>query len=143
VKAVIGEYTRKMGSVPSVSGETAESGQGVAVEPKPRTGAQHSGKLLVRMPATLHDELAHAAEDEGVSLNQFITGVLAGAVDWRTGDDPPRVTKVAGKGHASAAESRLSARVTRMALAANLAVVGVAAILAIVLLVAAWRTGFS
>ena len=42
------------------------------------------------MPATLHDELARAAESEGVSLNQLITGVLAGAVEWRFADAPPR-----------------------------------------------------
>jgi hypothetical protein len=43
----------------------------------------HSGRLMVRMPPTLHTELAKAAEEEGVSLNSFITGVLAGAVGWR------------------------------------------------------------
>ena len=42
--------------------------------PEPKAAARHSGKLLVRMPATLHDELARAAEAEGVSLNQLITG---------------------------------------------------------------------
>ena len=43
----------------------------------------HSGRLLVRMPASLHDELANAAEREGVSLNALVTGALAGAVGWR------------------------------------------------------------
>ena len=36
--------------------------------------ATHSGKLLVRMPRTLHADLAAAADQEGVSLNAFIVG---------------------------------------------------------------------
>ena len=100
--------------------------------------AQHSGKLLVRMPATLHDELARAAEAEGVSLNQLITGVLAGAVEWRSGEEPARRSTAAG----AAAPEPVSARLTRAALAANLAVVVIAASLAFALLVAAWRAGF-
>jgi HicB family len=87
------------------------------------------------MPATLHDELAHAAEAEGVSLNQLITGVLASAVEWRSSDGRPR--ELSGSGLTS--DER---RVTRLVLAANIAVVSLAAILAIVLLVAAWRAGF-
>lgn len=43
----------------------------------------YSGKVLVRLPSTLHRDLAEAAEDEGVSLNQFVLGALAGAVQWR------------------------------------------------------------
>ena len=90
---------------------------------------RRSGKLLVRMPATLHDELARAAESEGVSLNQLITGVLAGAVEWRFADAPPETT-IAGL--------RLSARTTSILFAANLVLLVVAAIIAISLLVAAW-----
>jgi predicted HicB family RNase H-like nuclease len=105
---------------------------------KSKAVAQHSGKLLVRMPATLHDELARAAVAEGVSLNQLITGVLAGAVEWRSGDEPARRSIAPG----AAAPETLPARLTRAALAANLAVVLIAAILAFALLVAAWRAGF-
>jgi hypothetical protein len=111
-----------------------------STEPKPDSKPQptprHSGKLLVRMPATLHDELAHAAEAEGVSLNQLITGVLASAVEWRSSDGRTRV--LSGSGGPTSDERR----VTRLVLAANIAVVSLAAILAIVLLVAAWRAGF-
>ena len=39
--------------------------------------AQHSGKLLVRMPRTLHQNLADAARRENVSLNQFIVYLLS------------------------------------------------------------------
>src|SRR6187551_3412719 len=51
--------------------------------PEPKTGQSHSGRLLLRMPQTLHAELARLAERESVSLNQFITDVLAGTLGWR------------------------------------------------------------
>ena len=47
----------------------------------PRLG--RSGRLQVRMPVSLHDTLAIEAEEDGISLNQFVCCVLAGAVDWR------------------------------------------------------------
>lgn len=86
----------------------------------------HSGKLLVRMPATLHDELARTAESEGVSLNQLITGVLASSVAWRS---PAR---------ADADGAERSLRLTRTVLAANFAVVLLAALVAVSLLLTAW-----
>jgi hypothetical protein len=101
-----------------------------APEPK---AAERSGRLLVRMPATLHDELARMAEREGVSLNQLITGVLAGAVDWGSPDDGVRA-----RGSSTSAPSP-SGRFTRIALIANFAVVLVAAVAAIALLVVAWQ----
>lgn len=51
--------------------------------PEPKSAQSHSGRLLLRMPQTLHAELARLAERESVSLNQFITDVLAGALGWR------------------------------------------------------------
>src|SRR5512132_2831942 len=53
------------------------------------TPASHSGRLLVRMPGTLHAELAREADREGVSLNAFIIAALSGAVAWR-GDPAAR-----------------------------------------------------
>src|SRR5439155_22873898 len=76
--------------------------------PKPRSAASHSGRLMLRMPQTLHAELARAAQLEDVSLNQFITGVLSGAVEWRSGAE-----------HAS---DESPARWSRTALVANLVV---------------------
>jgi len=94
--------------------------------------AKHSGRLLVRMPATLHDELARSAKREGVSLNQFITGALASAVEWRVG----------GRSHeGDRDEQRLTSRSLRIALIANLAAVLLATLVAITLLVA-WRAGW-
>ncbi len=87
------------------------------------------------MPATLHDELARAAETEGVSLNQLITGVLAGAVEWGTAEDRAPL-------RGSPADSAGSGRAARIALVANFVVVLVAAIAAITLLVVAWQHGW-
>ena len=53
-------------------------------EPQPQQST-HSGRLLVRMPQSLHAELARVAEHEGVSLNTLITGALASSVAWRDG----------------------------------------------------------
>jgi antitoxin HicB len=53
--------------------------------PEPKSATSHSGRLLLRMPRTLHADLTRASEREGVSLNQFITDVLASAVAWRGG----------------------------------------------------------
>jgi antitoxin HicB len=40
----------------------------------------YSGKFLVRLPRSLHARLARRAAQEGVSLNQFLTGVLSSQV---------------------------------------------------------------
>ena len=122
---------------PSLAGEQTASGNGGEETPSPETGAKHSGKLLVRMPATLHDELARAAQAEGVSLNQLITGVLASSVGWRGNGVHPMSPK-----QQEGSEPAISPRLTRAALAANLAVVLLAAAAAIALLVAAWQAGF-
>ena len=46
--------------------------------PRPSEPArQHSGKLLVRLPRTLHRDLANQADREGVSLNTLIVFVLS------------------------------------------------------------------
>jgi antitoxin HicB len=58
---------------------------GVALEdgipvPEPKPVEDYSGKFVVRMPRSLHRQLAEAAEREGVSLNQFINVALGMAV---------------------------------------------------------------
>jgi antitoxin HicB len=110
--------------------------------PEPKTAQSHSGRLLLRMPQTLHAELARIAERESVSLNQFITDVLAGALGWRaTGkraraggavrqldvDDQTAPERVAS----SEDDSRFST-----VLIVNGILVAVAAVVAIVVLVA-------
>ena len=92
--------------------------------PKPRSAASHSGRLMLRMPQTLHAELARAAQLEDVSLNQFITGVLSGAVEWRSGTE-----------HAPPSES--PAGWSRAALVANFVVLAIVGVVALILLIVA------
>lgn len=82
------------------------------------------------MPAGLHGELARASDREGVSLNQFITSVLAGAVGWGREDG------TVAPGSSGIAKPR--SRWLMVLLAANLVLVAAAAVSAIVFLVAAW-----
>lgn len=45
--------------------------------PLPSVDANYSGKLLLRMPKSLHRRLAESAEQENVSLNQYIVFLLS------------------------------------------------------------------
>jgi RNA polymerase sigma-B factor len=99
----------------------------------------HSGKLMVRMPATLHAELARVAEREGVSLNTLVTGTLAGAVGWR---DPKNPDDLGWPGELDEGRQARRPGWLRTALIANLVVVALAAVAAIALLIAAWSSGW-
>jgi RNA polymerase sigma-B factor len=94
-----------------------------AADPKARAG--HSGRLMLRMPQSLHAELARAAEREEVSLNQFITNTLAASMHWHseqeTAPTPPRWLPAA--------------------LLTNIVVVVVVGVIAVVLLIIAWQQG--
>jgi antitoxin HicB len=50
--------------------------------PEPRDPDAFSGRFLLRLPRGLHAELARQAEQEGVSLNQYVATLLAGATGW-------------------------------------------------------------
>lgn len=56
---------------------TYEMGQDI---PLPRDMEEHSGKFMVRIPRSLHRNLVRAAKREGVSLNQYVTSLLAAGV---------------------------------------------------------------
>jgi antitoxin HicB len=122
--------------------------------PDPKSLQSHSGRLLLRMPQTLHAELSRVAERERVSLNQFITDVLAGTVGWRV---PARGSRIAtravdaavprpnGNGEIAGVEppspgpaGEQTNGVLTFALVANLVVVALAAIVAIVVFIAVW-----
>jgi len=97
----------------------------------PTPWSELSGRLLVRMPRTLHADLARVASRENVSLNQLITGVLAAAVAWRqnpadTAEPPPASTP---------APAAPRSRLLRVALICDLVLVAVASVVAIALLV--------
>jgi hypothetical protein len=83
----------------------------------------HSGRLLLRMPKTLHAELAARSDAAGVSLNQYIVTALARAVSPDGGPEPPSSRD----------------RSIRTALVVNAVVVALAAVTAIVILVIALR----
>jgi RNA polymerase sigma-B factor len=100
-----------------------------ATSSKARSG--HSGRLMLRMPQSLHGELAKAAEREEVSLNQFITNTLAASLSWHTQGDEP----------ASARDSRQSPRWLPAAILTNIVVVVIAGVIAVVLLVVAVQQG--
>ena len=95
-----------------------------AEEPEDRDKPAPSGRLLLRMPRTLHADLAQAAEREGTSLNQFITAALATKVG--SGTDEPR-----------SEPSQTQSRVIAAALVANAVVIGLAAVAAIAVLIVA------
>ena len=108
--------------------------------PEPRSGSTASGRLLVRMPKTLHGQLARAAEHEGVSLNQFITSSLASAVAWRglrptSNNSRP---KGAAQEHVTGFRGWLRENLLVAALIANFVVVAAAGIIAIGVLAAVW-----
>lgn len=46
----------------------------------------YSGKVNLRMPRSLHRDLVRRAEEEGVSLNQFMVVALARAVGEESPD---------------------------------------------------------
>lgn len=121
--------------------------------PQPKSAGSHSGRLLLRMPRTLHAELTRVADREGVSLNQFITDSLASAVAWR-GQREGKADAVGGTAPVSQEPGaagltadplapqrprRNSGRMVTAALAANFVIVAIAGIVAIAVLVAAWR----
>jgi antitoxin HicB len=122
--------------------------------PEPRTEASHSGRLLLRMPRTLHAALTKAAERENVSLNQFITDSLASAVGWRrttaeAGGTPTPIAQEPGAGGLTAEplakekrekprrERRMRSSFVTAALTANFVLVALAGIVAILVLMAA------
>ena len=118
--------------------------------PEPRPVESYSGRLLLRMPRTLHAELTRASEREGVSLNQFITDVLAAALAWRGGAEThrqdaaaPTISQAPGADGLTAQPAgrrrsrRDGSRLTNAALTANFVIVGMAAIVAIIVLIAA------
>jgi hypothetical protein len=92
-----------------------------ARSPKPsEENGSHSGRLLLRMPPSLHSELAEAAERHGMSLNAYITRILLGTI----GDDSPQRPS--------------GGRLLRYAVIADLVLVAIAALVAVALLIAAW-----
>lgn len=53
-------------------------------EPTNPYSSNYSGKFTLRLPKTLHRELALLAEDEGVSLNQYLLYLIAKGLNKET-----------------------------------------------------------
>jgi hypothetical protein len=122
-----------------------------------RPSASHSGRFLVRMPGALHTQLADAAERDHLSLNRFITNVLATAVSpasavvaQQGAAARPSAQKPEGPTARALEMSRIArerrpamkrSRALRLALATNVALIVIAAVAAIVLLVLALHHG--
>lgn len=123
--------------------------------PEPRSVATHSGRLLLRMPRSLHAALTQAAERESVSLNQFITDSLASVVGWRRAtvggeagpsapinQEPGAQALTAEPLVESSRESprrpkRVTPRLLTAALTANFVLMAIAGTIAILVLIAA------
>jgi HicB family len=95
-------------------------------QPEERAKPSPSGRLLLRMPAKLHAELARVAEREGTSLNAFITSTLATRIGWGEGSREPPPAPAGDR-----------SRVVVVALVANAVAIGLAAVAAIAILLVA------
>jgi len=58
--------------------------------PEPRGAQAYSGQFRVRLPRSLHQELAERAEREGSSLNQTVVSLLSRALGTPTTEKPSR-----------------------------------------------------
>jgi RNA polymerase sigma-B factor len=109
---------------------------------KQQAASSHSGRFLVRMPGALHTQLAQAAEHEHLSLNRFITKVLAASVSPAMAPAPDAAAQAPGEAiEQQHPASHKPSRAFRIALAINIAVVVLAGLAAIVLLVLALQNG--
>jgi hypothetical protein len=88
------------------------------------------------MPRSLHGALTDAAERDGTSLNQFITGTLASAIGWKgEGGDGGRPRRPRSP---QPDEQTGPSRTLVILLVANAVAVGLAALGAVGILLLAW-----
>jgi HicB family len=99
----------------------------MASNPDPLEAVEHShsGRLLLRMPKSLHAQLAARSDRDGVSLNHWIVGALSRAV---VSENP-----------GADARSHTVPRELRVVLIVNAIVIAVAVAIAIALIVIAWH----
>src|SRR6266566_3193017 len=55
------------------------------------TAREAGGRVLIRMPRSLHRDLQDLARGEGVSLNQFIVSALARVAGGAPSDESPTI----------------------------------------------------
>jgi RNA polymerase sigma-B factor len=122
---------RAFEQVPTPPVVEAEAGAELT-EPNAKGRARHSGRLMLRMPQSLHAELAEAAEREEVSLNQYITNTLAAGVGWHTEGAAGAGLEPSGPG---------PPRWLPAAIVTNIVIVVIAGVIALILLVVALSQG--
>jgi predicted RNase H-like HicB family nuclease len=69
-----------------------EAGEAI---PEPAQRLAYSGKFNLRLPRSLHAALANAAEEDGVSLNQYVVHLLSTAQARRQPDTTPSPSPLA------------------------------------------------
>jgi hypothetical protein len=99
----------------------------MASNPDPLEAVEHShsGRLLLRMPKSLHAQLAARSDRDGVSLNHWIVNALSRALLSDDGAADP--------------ESRRVPPELRVVLIVNAVVIAAAVAIAIALIVIAWH----
>jgi hypothetical protein len=121
-----GAYTEPMGAAEAPREPPRPEAEGKGKRP-----GTYSGRLLLRMPESLHAELARASERAGVSLNAFINEALGGVVRPGTARKPSAPVQ--------AGDARGRRRLLERLLVVNAVVVAIVGVVAIVLLVQALR----
>ena len=112
-----------------------------------KTTNGYSGRILVRMPSELHEQLALAAERDDISLNRYVNDALTNSVEAVPSPDSEAEERSPASEPAADARDRApgsprgSAPALRLALVTNLAIVVLAAIAAVVLFVLAVQHG--
>ena len=104
--------------------------------PEPRSDPGHSGRLLLRMPQSLHRELARAAETQQTSLNQFIASSLARAVGLPSGEEPQQTSR-RHPGEEASVRGATGGGLVRLAIITSLVVGLVAGVAAVIILIVA------
>lgn len=118
-----------VGQIPGALAEWVEDAYAAGREiPEPWDARDYSGKLLVRMPKSVHRELAHSAERDHVSLNAYINALLTSTVAWSKDAraEPPA--------EARDGEADPRQRLLLIAIVANCVLLALATIVGIVLL---------
>jgi len=119
-----GDGAEADGPVPEAAPAPEESQNGGAAPAPRRKAGERGGRILVRVPPPMHEELAQAAEREGVSLNAYLTNVLDSAL------------------HAERDETPREPRWLRAAIVTDLVVLTLVLVAAVTLLLLAWQHGW-
>ncbi|HEU4976422.1 MAG TPA: sigma-70 family RNA polymerase sigma factor [Baekduia sp.] len=88
LRAALEHLRDAVGPLPEAPGEEDGGPAATTREAAVASPAEHrSGRLLLRLPRSLHTELAAAADRDGVALNTFIVSRLAAAIGWQDGEE--------------------------------------------------------